>query len=389
MKNLKVSMKLAVSFIIVVLLALAVGAMGIIGMNSMNNADNALYNQNVVAISAMGEIREVLQEQRVSLRNFVINAGNSSKIREYQNDMTAFDARLEALFTEYEYTVVDESQEEDYFKAKEIYRNDFAQIKNAVREASLQGFDVAYSELYSPNSVETIDVMVAAFTKAMENNDDWAHEAVDNNISLFQTMLIIEAVILAIAVLVSAFLAVYISNLISKPLNSLSLFMMKAGSSGDLTLSDEDANDIGRFSKIRDEIGQTLGYTATFIRHVSHIADALEKLAAGDLSIEIEVLSNSDTLGVPLRMVADNMNEMFENIKASATQVSMGAKQVADGALSLAQGSTQQAASIQQLSSSIAEIASKTRENAVTAGRTSELSEKIRDNALMGSEQMD
>jgi len=87
--------------------------------------------------------------------------------------------------------------------------------------------------------------------------------------------------------------------------------------------------------------------------------------------------------------MVDNLNNMFGGIQTSTSQVSTGAKQVADGAQSLAQGSTEQAASIEELSSSITEIADKTKANAEIAGRTSHLSETIKQNALKGSTQMD
>ena len=389
MKNLKVSMKLVISFSIVLVLAIVVGVVGILGMSSINSAGDDLYNENVIAISAMGGIRENLQRQIVQTRNIVINAGDSDKIRDHQNSIAALEKDIEALFADYEKTIVDPSLEGAYYEAKELYLNDYSAIKARLVEASMQSREAGYEVMFDPQVAQLGATLVNNFDVSMRNNDTWAKETVDDNTALFTSMLIIEFVVLAAAVASALFLTFYISSLISKPLNLLSAFMKKAGTSGDLKLSPEDVELIGKCAKIKDEMGVTINNTSIFVQHVTRIAEELERLAEGDLTAEIDVLSESDTLGISLQKLESSMNDMFQNIQTSATQVSSGAKQVADGSQALAQGATEQAASIEQLSSSIAEIANKTKENATTAGKTSRLSESIRDNAMKGSRQMD
>ncbi|MCL1981465.1 MAG: methyl-accepting chemotaxis protein, partial [Clostridiales bacterium] len=138
-----------------------------------------------------------------------------------------------------------------------------------------------------------------------------------------------------------------------------------------------------------DEIGQCIGAAASFIKHTNRVGEELETLAGGDLTAEVVVLSEKDTMGVSMRKTLSSLNEMFGEINAAASQVSTGATQVADGAQSLAQGSTQQAATIEELSSSISEIAERTKANAVIATKTSRLSESIKESAEKGSQQMD
>jgi len=205
------------------------------------------------------------------------------------------------------------------------------------------------------------------------------------------TNLIIVVIPIAIAILLIAAVLIFmvIKNTITKPLTLLSTFMKKAGSTGDITLRPEDVENINKFAHSKDEIGQAINGSATFINHVTHIAQELEGLADGDLTVEVEILSENDVLGVSLYKMEDSLSHMFEEIKASTSQVSAGSRQVADGAQALAQGSTEQAASIDELSSSISEIAERTKTNAATAEKTSKLSETIKENAEKGSRQMD
>ncbi|MCL2163367.1 MAG: methyl-accepting chemotaxis protein [Oscillospiraceae bacterium] len=389
MKNLKVSMKLIVSFMIVVLMAVVIGGVGIFGMSYISSAGEALYSENVVAIGAMGDIREILQNQIVQIRNIAINSGNSAKIQEYQTILSGLERDMETHMLEYEDCITAESEESAYYEAKNLYFNDFSESKRRVIEASYINAEAAYDVLYDQKVATVRDRMVSNFDASMVHNSNVARETVTGNVNLFKSMMIVEICVLVAVIIIAIFLAFYLSSLISKPLLLLAAFMEKAGSTGDLALSQEDISVIGMYSQINDEIGRSIAGCASFVQHVTHIADELDTIAEGNLTGDIKPLSDLDRMGKSLKVMVDNLNNMFGEIQASTNQVSTGAKQVADGAQSLAQGSTEQAASIEELSSSITEIAEKTKTNAGTAEITSKLSASIKESAEKGSRQMD
>ncbi|MCL2820117.1 MAG: methyl-accepting chemotaxis protein [Oscillospiraceae bacterium] len=389
MKNLKVSLKLIIGFMIVVVLAIIVGVIGIIGMDSINRADDALYNENVVALSAMGDIRETLQAQIVQIRSLALNAGKTEKTPGIIAKLTELEESMEEYVLLYEGTITDTSEEVTYFEARRLYLNEFADIKKQVREASLIDTEAVYNVIYNPH-VETVrSAMVGGFYDAMEQNDLWALETVNNNTSLFITMLITSVIILAFTVAVALSLAFYISSLISKPLIPLASFMNKAGSTGDISLSPEDTAVITKYSTSKDEIGQAIKGAASFVGHVANISGELESVANGDLTISVKLLSDNDIMGQSVKQMVDSLNDMFSEIQLSTDQVSTGASQISTGAQALAQGTTEQAATVEELSSSITEIAERTKENATTADEASKLSAGIKEDAEKGIRQMD
>ena len=197
------------------------------------------------------------------------------------------------------------------------------------------------------------------------------------------------AIISVAAALVAVAIALYISGLMSKPLIALATFMKKAGATGDISLEQNDVDTIKKFGQNKDEIGMAINGSASFVSHVTNVAHGLGVIAGGDLSNDVELLSENDTMGLSLKKMVDNLNTMFEEILTSTTEVSSGSKQVADGAQTLAQGSAAQAESIQQLSGSLADISVITKENAMTADRTSKLSETIKESAEKGNRQME
>ena len=247
----------------------------------------------------------------------------------------------------------------------------------AKRDALLQ-----QGAVNSENALTAVNTLVSSAESSSLDNAD----AMIGTAAATMTVTII---IVLVAIVVSIFLAFYLSGMISKPLILLSAFMNKAGTTGDISLTPEDVEVIGAFAQVKDEIGQAISGSALFVNHVTNVANELETVAGGDLTSEVNVLSDKDVLGLSIRRTVENLNGIFSEINASSDQVSSGAKQVADGAQMLAQGSTEQAASIQELSSSISEIAERIKVNATTADRTLKLSSTIKDNAEKGSQQMD
>ena len=234
----------------------------------------------------------------------------------------------------------------------------------------------------SANALQAVNTLVSSVESSSLRN-------AGSTITTTSRTVLATVVIVASGLIFSVGIALYLSGIISKPLVQLSGFMNKAGSTGDITLSSEDEENIRVLTQYNDEIGQAIRGCLLFVNHVTSIASELEAVARGDLSIEIDLLSDSDVLGVSIQHTIDNLNRIFSNIYASANQVSTGSKQVADGAQLLAQGSTEQSASIEELSSSISEIAEKIKMNAQTAEQTSKLSAFIKENAENGSRQMD
>ena len=120
------------------------------------------------------------------------------------------------------------------------------------------------------------------------------------------------------------------------------------------------------------------------------LTEAAEKIAEGDLNIEIDVRSK-DEMGVlarALSIAVDNTNESMTNINVAAEQVAAGAKQVSDSSMDLSQGAAKQASSVQQLTASLQQISSQTELNAQNAGEADELAEEAQKNALQGNKQM-
>jgi len=236
-----------------------------------------------------------------------------------------------------------------------------------------------------PKSAEVISVLTSI--QVLYSNMIEANYAVRSSIA--NTIKIANTALIVVAVALCLFFALHISKSISKPLIALSSFMRKAGSTGDITLTPLDIETINKHSRTKDELGQAVCGSAAFIRHVTNIAKELEYVASGDLSSNVKLLSENDTMGKSMKQMLNSLNNMFAEIHLSTEQVLTGAKQIADGAEILANGSAEQASSIEIQSCSLAMIAEGTKENTALADKTAKLFELIKDNAEKGSSRMD
>ena len=265
-----------------------------------------------------------------------------------------------------------------------LIHNEASNVINLLNAGDKDGAIEIYNARIQPGFTEVI-----ANLTAMSNHFNELADELDAEADRISNMTAgITYVLIVVVLALSVILALVISGMISKPLGVLSDSMKNASATGNIAFSEEDAEVIGKHASGSDEVSQTINACATFVQRVMDVSDQLTTLAQGDLSQDIALLSDKDTMGTSIHNLYENLNDMFAEIRGAADQVFSGAKQMADGAQSLAQGSTEQAASIEELSSSIAEIAEKTKINANMAEKAATLADTIKGNAEKGSKQM-
>ena len=390
MRNMRVAKKLIIGFLISIIMTVIVGGVGFIGMMQINQGFSDMYDNQTVPLPWMAHILEDVQTLRVYVREFNIAAfyDDTARIEEVNADVGTTKREITAYLDLYGETIISPEAQTLFADTRALLVGEYAPHLDRVYEYALAGDTDAIREDIAAIA-GVYNTIVNNFATLLEMKIEVAAEADQAGNDLFAMLVVIIVIVLIIAVAVALVLAFYISGLISKPIAVLTGFMKKAGSTGDLSMSQEDNAVVGKMQGVKDEIGELISGAASFVGRVTEISSELQTVAGGDLTVQIHLLSESDVMGLSMKQMVENLNNMFAEINSSANQVSAGSKQIADGAQSLAQGSTEQAASVQQLSSSIAEIAQKTRTNAEMAQKTAALAHTIMGSAEKGSSQMD
>ena len=388
MKNMRISKKLIVSFLIAIALMGVVGVVGIFGMLRMDRSATEMYEMGFTAVEALADIRETFAMQRNDLRNLFLSQEDPEAVARIIQGVKDSDTAVLDDFAAYETTIIDESSETAYFTVKDTWLGPFAQMKESLYGFVDAGnFDGAY-EVFQNGAADSVVPITENLLLATEICDTMVHDlsiSIDNT---YRMMLIIIIVALAAGVVIALVLAFYISGLISKPINSMAGYIKQAGETGNLQFRDDEWANCDRISQGKDEIGQTMKAFTQMMRKFVYYGGAVNRVAQQDLTFEVETLGEVDTFGNAIKQMTVNLNQMFTEINNSTVQVSTGSKQVADGAQALAQGATEQAASIEEISSSITEMADKVRENAELANQASTLADTIKTDAEKGNRQM-
>jgi len=381
MKNMKVRNKMLTGFIIVTLIGTLLGVVGIAAIGMIKSGSQEVASLQGISTGA-SDVLSAHYKWRHALTEAVLAEG------EFTGSLDPGTCALgKWLGSEEAKSITDPTVLELLQRIEDPHR--FIHIEagiiiELIESGDIEGAKAILLDIILPRTQEVISYLTeieARFGELIDARNDELLQ-LENIASVVIVLLVI------VSAVISIFLALYLAGLISKPLVLLSKFMHKAGTTGDIALSHDEAKTIRELSALKDEIGQTVAGSVSFVGHVSNIAKELETVASGDLTNDINPLSDSDVMGNSMKQMLDNFNNMFDEIHTSTAEVSSGSKQISDGAQSLAQGSTQQAASIQELSSSIAEIAMRAKENHATAEKSATLSMTIMDNAEKGNRQM-
>ena len=137
-----------------------------------------------------------------------------------------------------------------------------------------------------------------------------------------------------------------------------------------------------------DEMGDIIDAFESVVGGIKYQAGIVETMSQGDFTMDVEVKSEEDVLGMSLKRLAEGNSYAISNISEAALQVHTSSTQVASASESLAQGSTEQASAIEEITSSVNEIAVKTKENAIKANEAAELMKLAIKDVMQGNEEM-
>lgn len=369
MKNMKVSKKLMISFIIVIAFSMLIGGIGIIGMFLLSNSATRLYNDNLIAIESMGNLRETFNMERNDIRNIFLSQDDPVKVKELVDNFNIYDENVLVYFDTYESSIIDKDDEIAYFTAKEAYLGPFADMKKEMFSyIEKEDFDKAYEAFMGGSFV--IAPIVDGFANSAEQNVKWAKDEDHNTDILSMVFIILLIVIVVIVILVSMWLSFHISGLISKPLVIMSTFLDINRKTGDFALRKEDMECIEEYLKVKDEIGDCIRGLSSLITRIIDINDKLGRISSGDLTVDIDVISEKDSLGLAITKMVNGLNTMFVGIRKAANFVTLGTEQIAkgtehisQGAQDLASGSTEQSASVEEILATINHIKNQVDDN--------------------------
>jgi methyl-accepting chemotaxis protein len=285
-KNTSIRTRITTGFLLVALVAAAIGAVGIFSLDKVARLDTAMYQDSTRPLGDLVRLTENFQQIH-NLCKDIILAETTAEIENIQTEIKGkwqtFDAALAAigatLNTQEGKTLI-----EDIHASRTTYANNIDQIANNCRYSNSRAALVIMRGSCSDIQLrmgKQVDKLVNIKTEAAAATAA-ANEATAGAARL--TML----VIMGIGVALSLLIGILIAGSISKPLRQ-SLQMLEEMARGRLQrrLHLKSRDEVGQMAQAMDRLADDLQ---------SKVIANLNRIAAGDVSSDLELLDEQDEI---------------------------------------------------------------------------------------------
>ena len=125
---------------------------------------------------------------------------------------------------------------------------------------------------------------------------------------------------------------------------------------------------------------------STMVANLRKTAAVAGKIAEGDLTVDHKPLSDRDILGLALQEMVQRLRAVVSDAIVAVDSVSFGSQQMSSASGQIAQGATEQASSAEEASSSMEEMASNIKQNADNASQTEKIARQSAKDAELSGE---
>jgi len=178
-----------------------------------------------------------------------------------------------------------------------------------------------------------------------------------------------------IAIVTGIILALVIAKGIVNPIRK-GVEFAKTAATGDLSAT----IDIDQ----KDEVGILADSLTSMLANLRGTVNVAEQIAEGDLTADVTVLSEKDTLGNALDSMVKKIRTVVTEVKNASDYVASGSAELSATSEQMSQGATEQASAAEEASSSMEEMAANIKQNADNAMQTEKIALKSADDAKEG-----
>lgn len=337
--NLKVGVKLVSAFLLLSIITGAVGWIGIDSLRRLNSEADRMYDLDVLGLSHIKEANVQLLNQSRALRNMLLASTAADKER-FRKNALEFGKHMREELDKARAKFVSEEGKALLQKLDTAYE-EFLPARDRLMEMSgseaLQqhrdAVDFASTELRS--KADVVDDLMTALSRVKEKN---AEDASRLTTTIYEDANRFMLGLVVVAVAVGLIVGFVIARSISRPL--------------------------------------------------IHAAAVANRLAEGDLGVEVQVGSRDETGQVLLAMrnMIGKLSAIIGDVRSSADNLSSASEQVSATSQSLSQAASEQAASVEETTASMEQMNASITQNTENARVTENMATKAAEEAKEGGE---
>ncbi len=379
-KNISISLRLALSSAISITLLFIVGIVGIYNMGILADLTNRLVNYPYTVTSSVLSIDRNITAMQRSLSDLARADGEM----EISYAAAAVDGLEKKVYEQFD--IVSERFMGDKKVVEEALQllKDWKPIRDRVIKLKQDGKDRRVAVMLrgrDARHTEKLNEQIIALTELSKAN---AESFEKDAAAIYKEVLFVMYGLLFIALLAAVGFSVAISMSLRNPLKELTRTIVHVERKGDFSLN----------AKVdgKDEIGKTANafnsLMTTMQAAFSDINRVMDGLLIGNLQERITNDYGGNLRGGNINKALEILDNTMKQVVITTDQLSDSSDRLQNSAQSLAKGTTQQASSLEQISSSLNEIESQTASDNQNAKKAQRLSADAIETVSKGNSQM-
>lgn len=312
--NLKISKKLISGFLILTLIAGFVGVVGIINIKEIQKNDKQLYNNMTVPISYLTNITSSFQRIRLDVAELIM-ATTLSDIKVQSESILERVKEIDSNAEAFEELIISQKIKDAYNEFNNTRKAFTPYLQNVIELAKENRDKEATAILYGSEMQAASKAEQEAIQRLVDFKIEDAKNKADANSNISNKSITTMTLIILVGIFLAIILALYISRIISKPMNDLT------GVAGEIAEGNIDVRiDISR----KDEIGNLMTAFNKMISNIREQSEHVESLANGIVDIAVLPRSEKDILSINIKKVSNILKDLIAEMNNMSEQWILG-----------------------------------------------------------------
>lgn len=313
--NLKISRKLLTAFSTIILLTGLVGFIGLNNMADINKMLNEMYALHMVGLSSNQDANINLVYYDRALRNYIL-ANDEADRQQRLSDMEKYETDFKSKMEEVEKTLVTDEAKKQFSTVIPAFEEYKQAAQTVIAAVNQDGYSARSRDLMAitTEAREKANRVDNILTTISDSKDYVGKDAYEQSDVIYGNSRNLMLVLIFGSIVIGISFGFFIARVIGKPIQKLAEHANK------LAVGDVDVEIESK--KYNDEIGELEASFVKMVENISEQAEVADKMAAGDLDVKITPKSDKDLL-----------NKSLSKMKSSLELLLLEAKQLTESAI--------------------------------------------------------
>jgi methyl-accepting chemotaxis protein len=369
-RNLPTFAKLMIAFGLLSAIMAALGWLAISQLETMQSNMEDLYARQMLPLGVLSDIENDLQ--RIRQNSFKLSTPLSpEEIESTVAEAKRLDQELVTNSDKFASTIQSQKVRDEFSDFREKMRKyrefrdheQYPPILKGEKDRALAAARAGgplYEDAYK------------ALRVTLEGKQEYSHRLYDSSVELYHRSRQMSLGLVVGGIVLSLILGVMIARSIATPLKN-TVQVLEGVAQGDLSqrATTDSTDEVGRMAVALNQA----------VDSQAGMAQVAENIARGDLTVEVAIRSDHDTLGMALEQMLQHLRGTVGNIQRVAAEVASGSMQLRTAAGQISEGASNQASSVEQTSSAMEEMAAGIKQNARNAEETEKIATHVAEDA--------